>query len=85
VGERVWMNRRNVPVPEHQRVLPNILSGVSALGGAIVVWGTATLRLWPTLLGVALVYLGKIWFIDRMVWPYEEMKDAPSEDRKWLY
>ena len=35
-----------------------------------------TLDVWPTLLGCALVYLAKLWFLDRMVWLYEEMKTA---------
>jgi hypothetical protein len=85
LGERVWMNRKNVPVPEHHRLLPNILSVVSALGGVLAIWGVAALRVWPTLLGMALVYLGKLWFIDRMAWLYEEMKDANPEYRGWLY
>ncbi len=85
LGERVWMNRNEIPIPERHRVLPNILSAVSGLGSAFLIWGVATLRVWPTLLGAALVYLGKLWFIDRMVWLYEDMKDANPEYRSWLY
>ena len=58
---------------------------VSGVGGAFVVWGVAALRVWPTLFGSALVFLGKLWFIDRMVWLYEEMKEATPEYKSWLY
>jgi hypothetical protein len=85
LGERVWANRNLVPVPEHHRVLPNILSAVAGLGGVFAVWGVARLKVWPTLFGSALVYLGKLWFIDRMVWLYDEMKEATPEYRSWLY
>ena len=32
-----------------------------------------------------IVYMGKLWFIDRMVWLYEDMKDDNSLYRSWLY
>lgn len=28
--------------------------------------------------------LGKSWYLDRMVWLYEDMKDLP-EYKKWLF
>ena len=43
------------------------------------------LPLWPTLLGTALTSLGKLWFVDYMVWLYEDMKDATPESRNWGY
>lgn len=39
------------------------------------VWGLAFLDPWPTILGAALMFLGKLWFVDRMVWLYEDLKD----------
>lgn len=85
LGERVWLNRDNVPVPKHHQGVPNILSVVSTSGVIFLIWGLVALNVWPTLLGVALVYLGKLWFIDRMVWLYEDMKDVQPEYRSWLY
>jgi hypothetical protein len=32
---------------------------------------------------MALVYCGKLWYLDRMVWLWEEMKDATPEYRGW--
>lgn len=85
LGERVWLNRDNFPVPNHHQKVPNILSFVSTSGVVFLIWGLVTLDFWPTLLGVVLVYLGKLWFIDRMVWLYEDMKDVQPEYRSWLY
>ena len=85
LGERVWLNRDTVPIPLHHQQVPNILSLVSVLGMVAVVWGLVTLDGCLTLLGCALVYLSKLWFIDRMVWLYEDMKQAHSQYQSWLY
>ena len=85
LGERVWLNRAEVPVPPHHRRAPHILAAISALGLIALIWGLAALEVWPTVLGVALVYLGKFWFLDRMVWLYEDMKDTDPRYRSWLY
>lgn len=47
--------------------------------------GTAALQVWPTLLGAVMVYCGKLWFLDRMVWLYEKMKELHPPYRRWLY
>lgn len=31
------------------------------------------------------VYAGKVWFLDRMVWLYEDMKEVTPEYSGWLY
>jgi hypothetical protein len=36
-------------------------------------------------LGVALAYLGKSWYLDRMVWLYEDMKEKNELYRSWEY
>ena len=40
---------------------------------------------WETIFGMVIVILGKSWFLDRMVWLYDEMKDANPDYRSWLY
>lgn len=85
LGERVWLNRREVPVPEHHRLAPNILSAISASGALLLIWGLVRLEIWPALLGAVIVMLCKLWFVDRMVWLYEDMKDRHPPYREWLY
>jgi len=85
LGERVWLNRKAVPVPGRHRRVPNMLSACSGVGMVFVIWGVYVLDIWPTLLGAAVIYLSKLWFLDRMVWLYEDMKEATPEYRSWLY
>ena len=75
LGERIWLNRKTEPVPERHRWAPNILSAVSGVGFLFVIYGVYFLEIWPVLFGSALVYLGKLWFLDRMVWLYEDTKE----------
>jgi len=84
LGERVWSNRDKIPVPKYHELLPNILNFIAAVGGLFVIWGVYWLEIWPLSLGFSLVYLGKVWYLDRMVWLYEDMKNLP-EYGKWLY
>lgn len=54
----------------------------------ISVWSRVFLSL-PLLIlrsghGAALVYLGKMWFVDRMAWLYEDMKNAHPEYAAWM-
>ena len=83
LGERVWLNRRNIPVPEHHRIMPNIRSGVSVIGLPFLIWGLWQLKIWPLLVGLILMLGAKLWFVDRMVWIYEDMKDKDPEYKSW--
>jgi hypothetical protein len=73
LGERLWVARDRVPVPAHHRRLPPLLSAVGAAGMLLLLYGVAMLEIWPTLLGLVVAYLAKLWFIDRMVWLHQDM------------
>ncbi|MDO9549612.1 MAG: hypothetical protein Q7J03_01435 [Methanoregula sp.] len=85
LGERVWLNRDTVPVPVYHRNVPNILSAISGIGMLFVLWGVLVFALWPTLLGMAVVYMGKSWFLDRMVWLWLDMQEVTPEYRSWTF
>jgi hypothetical protein len=85
LGEWVWMNRKKVPVPNHHRNVPNALSAAGALGIIPFIWGLIILEVWPVVFGGAIIIISKLWFVDRMVWLYEDMKDATPEYKSWLY
>ena len=38
------------------------------------IWGLIKLSAWETIFGMVIVLIGKSWFLDRMVWLYDEMK-----------
>jgi hypothetical protein len=84
LGERVWMNQAQVPIPPHHKRVINFTNVVNAIVFVICLWGIVALVPWPTVLGMSWVILAKTWFIDRMVWLFEEMKDHP-EYQDWLY
>lgn len=78
-GGRLWLNRDLVPVPVHHRRVPHILSAISGIGMLLVIWGVFALEIWPTVLGAMLIYMGKLWFLDRMVWLFSDMHEEASE------
>ena len=75
LGERVWMNRKIIPVPRHHIVAANTLLAISIVGIPPYVYGVIFLRLWPMLLGGLLMYIGKLWYFDRMVWLFKDMEN----------
>jgi hypothetical protein len=76
LGERLWLARRETPIPKHHRLMPHLLSSISALGLPFLVWGLWKLNPWPTAIGTLLVYAGKVWFLDRMVWLWMESRSS---------
>lgn len=83
LGERVWLNRDFVPVPGYHRRVANILSAVGGIGLLFIVWGVIFFDPWPVLLGAVMVYMGKLWYLDRMVWLWQDMKNATEEYLSW--
>ncbi len=84
-GERVWADRHKLKLPRHFLVLPWILVCVSGSGfvlGLVACWFNA---FWPAFCGLCLTYLGKMWFLDRMVWLYELQASEDPHLRQWLY
>ena len=86
LGERVYLNRDSIPIPEHHNIpLYFILNSVSSLGFILAIWATIYYSVWGAILGVSLAYLGKSWFLDRMVWLYEDMKSKNKTYQSWEY
>ncbi len=83
LGERVYLNRDRVPIPGHHRIpIHKILNTISSVGMLLAIWAIVYYSIWAAVLGVALAYLGKSWFLDRMVWLYEDMKHHEAYN-KW--
>lgn len=85
LGERVWLNSKQIPVPEHHMRAANVLSVLSACSFPFILWGLIKLSFWPVFFGVVLMLLSKFWFMDRMVWIYQDMKDRDPSYSSWLY
>lgn len=86
LGERVYLNRDQVEIPEiHQNPIHKILNSTSSVGMILAIWAAVYYSIWDAILGVSLAYLGKSWFLDRMVWLYEDMKDKDETYKSWEF
>ncbi len=83
-GERVWLNRTEHPIPIHHERWAKFLSIVGGVGFIIAIVGAYFHMLLPTISGGLISWFGKMWFCDRMVWLYEEMKNTNKQYASWL-
>ena len=83
-GERVWLNRREVPIPPSFSRAATILNAGSVVGALIAAYGFVVTDVWAALGGFALAVVFKTWFVDRMVWLYEMMRDADPRYAAWM-
>jgi len=84
-GERVWLRSKEIQIPMHHKRAILILNTIIGLGLPFLVWGLYTLHIWSVIFGLTLVILGKMWFLDRMVWIYKDMKNKSEEYLSWEY
>lgn len=71
LGERVYLHHRSDIAPHHSAPT-KVLLWISGLGILPYGFGLWRLELWPVLLGIALIVLGKMWFVDRMAWIWDD-------------
>ena len=83
-GERVWLNRKAVPVPAHHVPWAYSLSALAGLGLLPMVWGLWQLDAGWIFGGLVLTMGAKTWFVDRMVWLYEEMAETNPTYKSWM-
>lgn len=82
-GERVFLNRKTVPIPRHHETAGLLLSALSGLALLTSVVGFVLRDFWLAGLAFHLSAVFKIWFVDRMVWLYDDMRDADPAYRAW--
>jgi hypothetical protein len=86
LGERVFLNRDRIDIPKiHKTPIYKILNIISSIGMLLTIWATIYYSVWGAIMGVTLAYIGKSWYLDRMVWLYEDMKNANEEYKSWDY
>lgn len=74
----MFSNRKNVPIASHHLPVIWFLYIVQFTGLAFICLGLYFLDMWSTIMGLVMVYLGKSWFLDRMVWIYQETNSDPN-------
>lgn len=85
LGERIWVGLKKDEVPPHHRLAPRVATFFSAAGALALIWGLVVFDAPVTVLAMLLVIAAKTWFVDRMVWLFDDMKDTKPEYRSWLY
>ncbi len=60
-----------------------MISAISMAGLVISVIGLVTVDFSAAALGWTIMMLGKLWFIDRMVWLYEDMRGTNPDYASW--
>lgn len=75
LGEKYWSERKKKPVPKHHNLPVLFLTILQTIGGIVLIIGLWQLEINLTIIGTITVYLTKMWFLDRMVWVFEDMKN----------
>lgn len=83
-GERIWLNRGENPIPNHHANWAIFLSSIAGVGFVIALIGTYQHLYLPAITGAVISWLGKMWFCDRMVWLFEDMRRENDSFDKWI-
>lgn len=83
LGERVWLNRKSAPIPVGHKRAAFITSMVSGVLVLVFLAGLALKDFWMAFLGWHFAIYSKLWFLDRMVWLWEEMKHQHPLYQSW--
>ena len=84
-GERIYLAHRSELAAHHRRAAA-VLSWLSLPGLIIMAWGLWAFWWEGAIFGTLLAMLPKIWFVDRMVWIFEDWQGAgralPGEQKE---
>jgi hypothetical protein len=85
-GERIYADRNAVEIPDQfKSPVPNIANAYATIGIILLAYGLVVLEVLPVLAGLVIAHGGKIWYIDRMVLLFEDMKKRKIEYAEWEY
>ena len=83
LGERAFLNRRAIPIPEEHRRVASLITALSGFFMLIGIWGLAVAEFWAAFAGWHASVACKAWFVDRMAWLWEEMKGKHPTYEAW--
>ena len=85
LGERLLLKHPKSEIPSHHQTAIGVIKLVTFIGFLLAVYGLVVLHSWLAILGTVVTILGKTWFLDRMVWLYQDLRTENSEYQSWLY
>jgi hypothetical protein len=85
LGERIWVDRDKVALPEQFRsAAPSLIANAySTIGMGILAFGLVDLNLLATVTGILIIHGGKAWYLDRISLLFAEMKGSSDEYAAW--
>lgn len=72
LGERIWLAAEDGKIARHHRLVIQATTWIASVGALVWLGGLLWLDLTTTLSGLTASMLGKLWFVDRMVWIQRE-------------
>lgn len=78
-GERLYLNRKNIPIPVYHQRVCILLQTLSALGIPFFIYSLYSLNVWLLVASNVWIMVFKAWFVDRMVWLYREMENSDNK------
>lgn len=72
LGERLWLQRAEKPIAAHHGAIIRVSNLIAAFGALLCTYGLIVFDGYHTVYGVVLTLVGKSWFLDRMVWIYQD-------------
>ncbi len=84
MGERIYLMRAFRPIPVYHANAATLLSIGSAIGGLLMAAGLFVAEPWVYLAGCVTVGLCKFWFLDRLVWLFDDVSREVPEYQAWL-
>ena len=85
-GERIWASRKAVEIPRpFQSRVPTLANAYSCVGLAFLTYGLVALNVGFVVAGIVVVHGGKLWYLDRMVLLFDDMKQHHPDYARWEY
>jgi len=75
LGERIWLADQEGTIAKHHRAAIRATTWIASIGALVWLGGLIWQDLTATLSGLTASMLGKLWFIDRMVWIQREQNE----------
>ncbi len=85
LGERILLKHTKSGIPAHHQRAIRALNIITFSGFAMAIYGLVELNVAATVFGTIITMLGKTWFLDRMVWLYQDLSAENDEYSRWLY
>jgi uncharacterized protein YndB with AHSA1/START domain len=87
LGERIWVDRDKVELPEQFRSRAASLAAntYSTIGMGLLAYGLVDLDILATVTGILITHGGKVWYMDRVALMFADMKDRSPEYASWDY